>query len=180
MCRNLFIIVKENFKLLWKQCILISALFLFLIPCIYGVSNLNCERAADCFGKMVSLIGIPLLVPIVRPEQDSGIQNVMLIKSFPYRVIVLVRLVIAVLALTVLVYTFGLFMLYNGGDFPVGVYALRTVTASVLPGGLGLLVSILSGSTLAGLLPAFTFHFILNDALVAFVLNGVPPLSVMA
>lgn len=173
MCRNLFILIKENYKLYLRQCMVSSILFLLLIPCIYGISNLNSVKAADCLGKMVSLIGIPLLVPIAGPEQDSDIRNIMTIKSFPYRGIILLRLVIAVISLTVLTYTFELYLLYKGGDFPIGIYTLRTVITGILPAGFGLLISLLSRSTIAGLLPAFCCHFIFSDYLVAIILSGV-------
>ncbi len=172
MCRNLFILIKENGKLYLRPCVLSSILFLLFIPCIYGISNLDSVKAADCLGKMVSLIGIPLLVPIARPEQDSDIRNIIAVKSFPYRIIILLRLAMAIIALTVLTYTFELYLLYKGGDFPISIYTLRTVAVSALPAGFGLLTSLLSRNTIAGLLSAFSCHFIFGEYLVGIILNG--------
>lgn len=110
MCRNLYVIVKENYKIIFRQSITLSVIFLLLVPLVYGTSNLDSEKAAECFGKMTVLIGIPLYVPILRWEQDSGIRDVILIKRFPYQLTVLLRMGIAVIASMVMIYCFELYM----------------------------------------------------------------------
>lgn len=50
---------------------------------------------------------------------------------------------------------------------------LRTVAVSTLPAGFGLLISLLSGNTIAGLLSAFSCHFVFSVYLVEIILKGV-------
>lgn len=172
MCRNLYVIVKENYKIIFRQSITLSVIFLLLVPLVYGTSNLDSEKAAECFGKMTVLIGIPLYVPILRWEQDSGIRDVILIKRFPYQLTVLLRMGIAVIASMVMIYCFELYMVQRGCEFPVNLYAVRTVTVSMLLGGLGLVGSALSKNTLVGFLAAFTCVFFFHENFADIVLTG--------
>ena len=173
MYGNLYIIVKENYKIIFRQSITLSVIFLLLIPQVYGISNLDSEKTADCLGKMTALIGIPLYVPILKWEQDSGIRDIILIKKFPYWITVLLRVAIAVIASMAMIYCFELYMIYRGCAFPINPYTVRTAAVSMLSGGLGLLGSALSKNTLVGFLAAFTCVFFFHENFADMVLTGV-------
>lgn len=173
MCRDLFVITKENCKIVFRQGAYAAAAFLFLVPYLYGISNLNSEKAADCLGKLVALAGMPLLVPIVKPEQDSDIQDIILIKRFPYHLTILLRMVFAAVLSLVMIYFFSLYMLYQGCKFSINIYVVRTVGISMLIGGAGLLGSVLFRKTLAGLLVSVGFVFCFYDNFAAMVFEGI-------
>lgn len=160
MCGNLYIIIKENCKIVFRHGAYAAVIFLIMVPYIYGIPNLNSEKAADCLGKMVALIGIPLFTPVLKPEQDSDVRDIILTREFPYRASIFFRIVFAVVLSAVMVYFFELYMLYQGCDFPLGIYTVRTVEVSMLIGGAGLLGSALLKSTLAGFLLSVSFAFI--------------------
>lgn len=158
--RNWYMIIKENFKINIKHSVIVALVIIFIIPFIYGTANLNEIKVAECMEKMVVLIGIPLFVPIVKPEQEFSIREIILIKRFPYRITVLLRIIMAVILSTVFIYGFEVYILYKGCSFPFYVYLLRTVIATMLIGGFGILVSVLSGNTLIGYLVAFLCFFL--------------------
>ena len=153
-------VVKENFKINLKYSVIIAFVIIFFIPFIYSTANLNEFKVAQCMEKLVVLIGIPLFVPVMKPEQELSIREIVLIKSFPYRIIILFRIVMAVIFSTIFIYVFELYILYKGCSFPFYAYLLRTIIATMLIGGFGILASILSGNTLIGYLVAFLYFFL--------------------
>ncbi len=179
MCGNLYVIAKENCKIVFRQGAYAAVTLLFLVPHLYGIANLNCEKAAECLGRLVALIGIPLFVFLLKPEQDFSLRDVILIKEFPYRISIFLRIIFAAFLSVVLICFFGRYMLYQGCDFPIGIYTLRTAGVSMLAGGVGLLVSAFSRRTLAGVLVSVGFVFLLYDNFTGMVLKGIPEFVLM-
>ncbi len=173
MFRSLYVIVKENCKIVFRQGAYLAVTFLFLVPYIYGVTNLNSEKAADCLGKLVALVGIPLFVVVLKPEQDSDICDVIFIKKFPYHISILLRIVSAAILSVFLIYLFALYMLYQGCEFPVCTYTMRTAEISMLIGGIGLLGSVFFRKTLAGFLLSVCFVFLFYDDFTVMVVGGI-------
>lgn len=173
MCGNLYVIIKENFKIVFRQGVYAAITFLFLIPYIYGITNLNSEKAAECLGKLVALIGIPLFVFVLKPEQDPDIRDVILTKKFPYHSCILLRIVFATVLSVALIYLFVLYMLYQGCEFPICTYTMRTAEISMLIGGIGLLGSVVFRKTLAGFLLSVSFVFLFYDDFTVMVVRGI-------
>ncbi len=179
MYRNLYIIIKENYKIVFRQGVYAAVIFLFLVPYLYGIQNLNSEKTADCLGKLVALVGIPLFVSILKPEQDPDIRDIILIKKFPYYISILLRMILVVFFSAVLISFFALYMSYQGCRFPINIYTVRTVKISMLIGGAGLLGSALFRKTLAGFLVSVGFSFLFYDDFAIMVFGGIHG-SVMA
>lgn len=110
MCRSLFVITRENCKIVFRQGAYVAVIFLFLIPYLHGIQNLNSEKVAGCLGQLVSLIGMPLFVSILKPEQDSDIRDIIMIKSFPYYTSIFLRMIFAMFLSFVSIYIFALYM----------------------------------------------------------------------
>ncbi len=162
MQSNYYVLAKENFKIAVIKTIFPTFIILVLIPFVFGTSNLNSTKAAECLEKMVGLIGIPIFVPILKPEQNSAIHEVIFIKEFPYRVIVIFRLIMATILTVLSIYFFELYMLNHGCIFPIYKYLYRAIMVTMMIGGCGLCASAITGSTLVGYLIAFVYYFILQ------------------
>lgn len=173
MCGNLYVIVKENCKIVFQQGVCAAVLLLFLIPQLYGTANLNGEKAAECLGRLVSLACIPLFALLLKPEQDSDFQDVILMKEFPYRTIIFVRMVFAAFLSMLLICLFARYMLCRGCRFPAGIYTVRTAGVSMLAGGVGLLGSALFRKTLVGVLLSVGFVFLFYDSFTGMILEGI-------
>jgi len=174
MCGNLYVIVKENCKIVFRQGAYAAVIFLFLVPYLYGIANLNFEKAADCLGRLVVLAGIPLFVFLLKPEQEFSLRDVILVKEFPYRISIFLRMIFATFLSVVLIYFFERYMLYQGCNFPIGIYTVRTVGVSMLVGGVGLLGSAFFRRTLVGVLVSVGFVFLFYDNFTGMVLEGIP------
>lgn len=160
--RNLLTITGSNLRLNMKQTLFPAILLLFVIPLIYGTSNLDSVKSADCLERMAALIGLPMFVPLLKPEQNGGMDAIITMRSFPYRMIVVLRVVLSLICTAALVLVFEGYMRVGGCSFPVYDYALRTLTAAMTLGFVGLLASAVSGNTAVGFLVSFCWYCVLQ------------------
>lgn len=153
--------LRVNCRLCIKDNLLVSIVYLFLIPMIRGISNLDKIHTAECLEQAVTFIGVFLLVPIVKPEQSCEIRETVFSKRLSYSKILLLRLTIAVLILIILIMGFSLVMLVHNCLFPFWPYVAGTFVSAVALGSCGLFVSSLSNNVIAGYFSS-AGYFILN------------------
>ena len=115
--QNLLTIIGSNFRLNFKQTLFPAILLLFVIPLIYGTSYLDSVKFADCLERMVALIGLPMFVPLLKPEQDGGIGAIITMRPFPYRIIVVMRVVLSLICTVALIFVFEGYMSIGGCSF---------------------------------------------------------------
>lgn len=160
--RNLLTITGSNLRLNMKQTLFPAILLLFVIPLIYGTSNLDNMKSADCLERMAALIGLPMFVPLLKPEQNGGMDVIITMRPFPYRMIVVLRVMLSLTCTVALILIFEGYMRIGGCSFPVYVYALRTLAVTITLGFVGLLASAVSGNTAVGFLVSFCWHCVLQ------------------
>lgn len=160
--RNLLTVIGSNLRLNMKQTLFPAILLLFVIPLIYGTSNLDSVKSADCLERMVALIGLPIFVPLLKPEQNSGMDAIITMRPVPYRMIVVLRVVLSLIGTVALILIFEGYMRIGGCSFPVYAYALRTLAVTITFGFVGLLASAVSGNTAVGFLVSFCWYCILQ------------------
>lgn len=181
--RNLLTITNSNLRLNMKQTLFPAILLLFVIPLIYGTSNLDSVKSADCLERMTALIGLPIFVPLLKPEQNGGMDAIITMRPFPYRMIVVLRVVLSLICTVALILAFEGYMRMGGCWFPVDVYALRTLVAAITLGFVGLLASAISGNTAVGFLVSFCWYCVLQvesvGAIFKSVSNGISVYQVL-
>ena len=153
--KNLLTITGSNLRLNMKQTLFPAILLLIVIPLIYGTTNLVSIKSADCLERMVALIGIPLFVPLLKPEQNGGMDVIITMRPFPYRMIVVLRVVLSLICTVALILVFEGYMSISGCSFPAYAYALRTLMVTMTLGFVGLLASAASRNTIVGFLVSF-------------------------
>lgn len=158
--RNLLTITVSNLRLNFKRTFIPAMLILLIIPLIYGTSNLDSVKSADCLGRMVILIGLPMFVPLLEPEQHEGIEALITLRTFPYQLIIAIRMCFSLVCTFILILIFEFYMSVHGCMFPVCLYVIRTLIASMLLGFAGLLVSAVSRNTVIGYLATFCLYCI--------------------
>ncbi len=181
--RNLLTVIGSNFRLNFKQTLFPAILLLFIIPLIYGTSNLDSVKSADCLERMVALIGLPMFVPLLKPEQEVGMDAVIIMRRFPYRMILVLRMAISLICTAMLILVFEGYMRIGGCSFPASVFALRTLAAAMTLGFVGLLASAVSGNTAVGFLVSFCWYCALQvegiGAVFKSVSNGISVYQVL-
>lgn len=159
---NLRTIIASNLRLNVKQTLFPAILLLIVIPLIYGTTNLDSIKSADCLERMVALIGLPLFVPLLKPEQNGGMDAIIGLRPFPRWIIAALRIGLSLLCAAALTLAFEGYMRMGGCAFPVGGYTLRTLAAVMTLGFVGLLASALSGNTAVGFLVSFCWYGVLQ------------------
>lgn len=159
---NLLTIIGSNLRLNVKRTLLPAMLLLLIIPIIYGTSHLDSVKSADCLERMAALIGLPLFVPLLKPEQDGDLEAMIALRPFPYRAIIALRTALSAACAFALILVFEGSLRICGCSFPVFSYAIRTLAAAIALGFVGLLASAVSGSTAAGFLVSFCWYCVLQ------------------
>lgn len=142
---------------------LLAVGFLLLIPLVRGIANLDTVRSAECLEQSVVLIGIFLIVPLSVPEHPKAIRELVTTKKIQMWTILLIRMVMAFFLLTIMTGIFAGIMVLNNCTFPYMSYVAGTVVSEVALGSVGLLVSVLCNSVVAGYLTSigyFLFNFL--------------------
>lgn len=57
-CKNILDFLRIDLPLTFKNSLLLAVAYIFLIPVIRGISNLDNIHSADVFGQSLALIGI--------------------------------------------------------------------------------------------------------------------------
>ena len=175
--KNLLTITGSNLRLNMKQTLFPALLILLVIPLIYGTSNLDSMKSADCLERMVALIGLPIFVPLLKPEQNGGMDAIITMRLFPYRMIVVLRVMLSLVCTVAFILIFEGYMRIGGCSFPVYAYTLRTLAATMTLGFVGLLASAVSGDTAVGFLVSFCWYCVLQTeslgAIFKSVSNGI-------
>lgn len=130
-------------------------------------------KSADCLERMVALIGLPIFVPLLKPEQNSGMDAIITMRPFPYRVTVVLRVMLSLTCTAVLILIFEGYMRIGGCSFPVYTYALRTLAVTITLGFAGLLASAVSGNTAVGFLVSFCWYCVLQAENVGTIFKSV-------
>ena len=181
--KNLRAITTSNLRLNRKRTLFPAILLLFVIPLIYGTSNLDRVKSADCLERMAALIGLPMFVPLLKPEQNGGMDVIITMRPFPYRMIVALRVMLSLTCTAALILVFEGYMRIGGCSFPVYVYAVRTLAVTMTLGFAGLLASAVSGNTAVGFLVSFCWYSVLQmesiGAIFKSVSNGVSVYQVL-
>ena len=181
--RNLLTIIGSSFRLNFKQTLFPAILLLFVIPLIYGTTNLDSVKSADCLERMVALIGLPMFVPLLKPEQDGGMDAIITLRPFPYRIIIVLRMMLSLIRTVALILVFEGYMRISRCSFPPSVFTLRTLAVTMTLGFVGLLASAVSRNTAVGFLVSFCWYCVLQveniGAIFKSVSNGISVYQVL-
>lgn len=160
--RNLFMITGSNLRLNMKHTLFPAIILLLVIPLIYGTSSLDSVKSAVCLERMVALIGLPMFVPLLKPEQDGGMDAIITMRPFPYWIIALLRMGLSLIGVMALIFAFEGYMRMGGCSFPVYAYTFRTLAVTMVLGFVGLLADAVSRNTVVGFLVSFCWYFVLQ------------------
>ena len=124
-----------------------------------------------------------MFVPLLKPEQNGGMDAIITMRPFPYQVIVALRMALSLIGTAALILVFEGYMRIGGCSFPVYVYAVRTLAVTMTLGFAGLLASAVSGNTAVGFLVSFCWYSVLQmesiGAIFKSVSNGVSVYQVL-
>lgn len=135
----------------------LAAAYIFLIPVIRGISNLDNIHSADVFGQSLALIGIFVLIPITKQELEVAVKEIVYTKAWSYRKSVSIRLICGFLLIEIMVVVFASIMRLQNCDFPFLEYVSITILYAVFLGLLGLLFSQVGSNVITGYLASLGY-----------------------
>lgn len=154
LCIGIGEFLKIDFPLVYRNSSILAMAYFLLIPVIRGISNLNSIQSAQCLAQSVSLIGIMLIVPIVRPETEAAVKEIIYTKSWSYLKSVRIRVVSGLLLVTFMILIFSYIMRTQNCQFPFWSFSSITILYAGFIGFLGLVVSQIGKNTILGYLSA--------------------------
>lgn len=154
-------ILKTNFHLAIQNSLLLAIAYLLLIPVFRGIANLNSIHSAECLEQSVTLIGILLIVPLLAPEQNAAIREVLFTKPISQWKILFTRVILSLITLIILTCTFAGIMIWNGCTFPYWNYVAGTIISELALGNIGFFTAVITHSTLTGYFISIGY-FLLN------------------
>lgn len=130
-------IIKSNLKLSLLPNLLLSLLLLVLSPLVMGVENLDAVRTATVLEMFVALLGIILITPVLLPEQNKDVRDLVESKYTSMTAVLLIRISVAVVVLSILIAGYVLFLNRNNCSFPESAFWLGTLAEALFLGGIG-------------------------------------------
>lgn len=155
---NALDIFRINFHLAIRNNLFLATGYLFIIPIVRGIANLDAVHSAECLKESVTLIGIIIFVPLNAAEQSKAIKEVVYTKKVRHWIILLVRLVMALASLSVMTGIFAGIMIWNNCKFPYMPYVAGTIISAAALGSIGLFAAIVSNSIVAGYLVSMGYY----------------------
>ena len=154
-------ILKTNFHLAIQNNLLLAITYLLLIPVFRGIANLNSIYSAECLEQSVTLIGILLIVPLLAPEQNAALREVLFTKPMSQWKILFTRVILSLITLIILTCTFAGIMIWNGCTFPYWNYVAGTIISELALGNIGFFTAVITHSTVTGYFISIGY-FLLN------------------
>lgn len=155
--RNSLDFLRIDLPLTFKNSLLLAVAYLFLIPVIRGISNLDTIHSADVFGESLALIGIFVLIPITKQELEVAVKEIVYTKAWSYRKSVSIRLVCGFLLIAIMVAVFASIMRLQNCNFPFLEYVSITILYAVFLGLFGLLLAQVGSNVIIGYLASFGY-----------------------
>ena len=165
--------LKKDFSLVFKSSLLLGVAYLFLIPVIRGISNLDAIHSAGVLGQSLALVGAIIFIPITKRELETGVKEIIYTKSWSYLKTIFIRLLCGFLLVIAMIVAFACVMKRNNCIFPFGEYITATILYAVFLGGIGLVFSQAGNNVIIGYLTTLGYWSfcqlqIISDSSVAY------------
>lgn len=165
--KNILAFLKRDFWLVFRNSLLLTSFYLFIIPVIRGISNLDNIQSAQCFSQSVAFVGIIILVPVIRHELEISIKEVICTKTWPYLRTVVVRLCCGFAIISVIIIGFALIMKNNNCTFSFWTYVFSSILYAGFMGVVGILFSQMGGSVILGYLVSLGYWSLCQLQIIA-------------
>jgi len=159
LSERFFTALRANFKHQFLPHLCLAVLMALVSPLIMGTKNLAAAQTAAVYELYIALLGIVLLTPVFRPEQDADTLALTAAKATGPSAIWILRAAYSVLTLALCFVLYGLFLKVGGCEISVKLICGGFAGALFL-GGMGMFAAAAFSSQVIGyMLPAAFFIF---------------------
>lgn len=155
---RLFVIEKYFIRYSYSLHLAFTLLFCLLSPAIVGFSNLDTYEAAKVMEIYFSLTGILLFSPLLIPEQDRSIRDLVRSKEQPVWQLLLMRFAAAVLAAAIVIFAILSIIDNSGGTICFGRLFAGSLAETLFLGSICFLAASLTGQIVLGYMAGFMYY----------------------
>lgn len=160
MLERCFKIAKVNWKHNLMPHTIVAVLLCVASPLIMGVENLDETQVAKILELYLSFLGMILLIPVFLPDTNKDVRDLIASKKIPITGIRIIRMLEALVVLTVLLTVYLAALKYGKCQFRFGTCFYAAFATCLFQGGLGvLLYSVIDNIALAYMIP-FLYYII--------------------
>jgi hypothetical protein len=155
-----FKIAKVNWKHNLMPHTIVAVLLCVASPLLMGVENLDEPQVAKILELYLSFLGMILLIPVFLPDTNKDVRDLIASKKIPITGIRIIRMLEALVVLTVLLTVYLAALKYGKCQFRFGTCFYAAFATCLFQGGLGvLLYSVIDNIALAYMIP-FLYYII--------------------
>lgn len=140
--------------------ICLSFFILLFTNIIYGFSNLNEIESLFPLERFIPLIGLTLIMPILEPELDFGIYQVVRVRETSLVFIYLIRLMIALILYSLFIIGILFYMNKNGCTINYNTYFYETLSIGVFLGSIGFILIGITQNKVYALLGSLSYYLL--------------------
>ena len=153
-------IVMTEFKTNLLPRIILSLFIILFAKILYGFSNLNEIESLLPLERFIPLIGLTLIMPILEPELDYNVYQVMKTRETSLVFIYIVRLIIALVIYSLFIVGTLYSMDRKGSMINYNSYFLQTLSIGLFLGSIGFILIGVTQNKIYALLGSLSYYFI--------------------
>lgn len=153
-------IVRTELKTNLLPQILLSFFIMLFTKILYGFSNLNEIESLLPLERFIPLIGLTLIMPILEPELDYNVYQVIKTRETSLVFVYLVRLIIALVIYSLFIVGTLYFMDRKGSMINYNLYFLQTLSIGLFLGSIGFILIGVTQNKIYALLGSLSYYFI--------------------
>lgn len=158
MLEQYYEIAKTNWKHNLLSHLVLAAIFCVVAPFLMGVKNLEESQVAKIIEFYLVFLGVILLIPLFIPDTNKDIRDLIASKKTPITCVRLIRILEAVVCLSVIILVFLYVLKMGACEFRYGTCFFVAMANCMFMGGIGLLFySIIDNVALAYMMPFLYF-----------------------
>lgn len=158
MLERYYEIAKINWKHNLLSHLMLAVLLCIAAPFLMGVKNLEELQVAKIIEFYLGFLGVILLIPLFIPDTNKDIRDLIASKKTPITCVQLIRILEAVICLSVILLVFLYGLKLGNCEFRYGTCFFAAMANCVFMGGIGLLFySVIDNIALAYMVPFLYF-----------------------
>lgn len=158
VCRKFLDVSRVQIKhFIWINAV-VAFVLITITPVIFGIKNLDSIASSFILERFIALIGIILFTPLLTPELDQNVNELMKSKYTSFTFVSLVRLFLSLLILVAFIILSIFVMKLEHCDFNVLEFGFGTIATALFLGALGFAAISLSNNLVIGyMIPLFIY-----------------------
>lgn len=151
-------IVSTEIKINILPRMIVSVFIILLVKTFFGFSNLNDIESLLPLERFIPLIGLIFIMPILEPELDYNIYQVIKTKQTSLILVYIIKLVIALIIYSIFIIGTLYYMENNNSIISYRDYFIQTLSIGVFLGSIGFMFIAITQNQIYGMLVSLSYY----------------------